>query len=164
MSSKIIDDASNLYDQLKKKRDRFLHEIEYQLLMFVDLDSNNKQFNARLQNANDATIDRILRHKANDIILKNQCDISKIFKHLMTWTTIRKRIANDYLSINICVFDHDNIDIFFCLNEKHKYVEDWWSIVWCIEHTLNSTIRYVKTRYDHASTLKTTNEHCEMSW
>jgi hypothetical protein len=84
MSSKIVDDANNLYDQLKEKRDRFLHEIEYQSLMFVDLDSNRKRFNTRLQDANNATIDRILRHKTNDIILENQCDISEIFEHLMT--------------------------------------------------------------------------------
>jgi hypothetical protein len=84
MSSKIINDASNLYDQLRKKRDRFLHEIEYQSLMLVDLDSSRKRFNARLQDANSATIDRILRHKTNDIILENQCDISEISEHLMT--------------------------------------------------------------------------------
>jgi hypothetical protein len=164
MSSKIIDDASNLYDQLSEKRNHFLHKIEYQSLMFVDLDSNNKRFHARLQSTNDATIDRILRHKMSDIIFKNQCNISKIFEHLMTWATIRKRIAKNHLSTSICVFDHDNINIFFDWNEKHKYVENWWSIVWCIEHTLNSTIRYMKTRYDYASTLKTTNEHYETSW
>jgi hypothetical protein len=83
MLSEIVNDANNLYDQLKEKRDRLLHEVENQSLMFVDFDSSDKRFNARLQNANDATIDRILRHKTSDIILKNQCDISKIFEHLM---------------------------------------------------------------------------------
>jgi hypothetical protein len=60
----------------------------------------------------------------SDIILKNQCDISEKSEHLMTWATIRKQIANDHLSTSICVFDHNNIDIFFCLSEKHKYVEN----------------------------------------
>jgi glycine/serine hydroxymethyltransferase len=84
MSSKIIDNANDLCDQLREKSIRFLHNLEYQSLIFVDLDSNNKRFNARLQNANNATIDKILRHKTNDIILKNQCDISEKFEHLMT--------------------------------------------------------------------------------
>jgi glycine/serine hydroxymethyltransferase len=71
MLSKIIDNANDLCDQLHEKSIRFLHDVEYQSLMFVDLDSSSKQFNARLQNANNATIDRILRHKTNDIIFKN---------------------------------------------------------------------------------------------
>jgi hypothetical protein len=151
-------------DQLNEKRIRFLRDVEYQSLMFVDLDSNNKRFHARLQNANNVTIDRILRHKTRDIIFKNQCDISKKIEHLIKWAAMRKQIANYYLSTSIYVAHHDNIDIFFCLSEKHKYVENWWSTVWCIKHTLNSTIRYVKTRYNHASTLKMTNVHCEKSW
>jgi glycine/serine hydroxymethyltransferase len=84
MSSKIIDNANDLCDQLREKSIRLLHDVEYQSLMFVDLDSNSKQFNARLQDANSATIDRIFRHKTRDIILKNQCDISKKSEHLMT--------------------------------------------------------------------------------
>jgi glycine/serine hydroxymethyltransferase len=84
MSSKIIDNANDLCDQLREKSIRFLRDVEYQSLMFVDLDSSNKQFDARLQSANNATIDKILRHKMSDIILKNQCDISEKSEHLMT--------------------------------------------------------------------------------
>ncbi len=163
MSSKIVDDASNLCDQLSEKRIRFLRDVEYQSLMFVDLDSSSKRSNAQLQDANNATMNRISRYKTNDIIFKSQCDISEKSEHLMRWAAMRKQIASDHLSTSICVAHHDNIDIFFCLNEKHRYVENWWLIVWCIEHTLNSTIRYVKTRYDHESTLRTTNVRCERS-
>ncbi len=70
MTREKIIDSNNLNHQRRQKSIFILNIIKRETLMFFNLNSFRKKFNAKLQRANYASIDIILDNQTNDVIFK----------------------------------------------------------------------------------------------
>jgi hypothetical protein len=152
MTREKIIDSSSLNHQRRQKSISILNMIRRETLMLVDLNLSRKEFDARQQRANCASIDRILDNQTCDVVFQRQSRISEITRHLTLWATNRQISADVHLQKDTCDVDRDSTDIFFCWDEIHKCDEDCSSISWYSAHTWDSLNRCAKTHCDRAST------------